>query len=226
MERLFAVIDDYFRCDRSVWLIKFKMRIHLVSLAMCFVAVAAPAETINDANVPPSPKSASEIVGSLHDVIAHGDLADEQYYSKKFGVTLKGEGVGEMYRWGPMCGKIKAGRMGQYFNNSSVPWYFDAGRQFMNRCGEYPYRQEFLSNDLVQVVAYIILDAQKICVTTQDVEGALVGLGYSHGPHNRKFAYFFDGKNKINLILFPSGLSGCIGVFNLIQNEDEGGENE
>lgn len=167
--------------------------------------------------------TAYDFLQAVRNLIVHGDLADDTYYSHQLNIQMEGTGRTSIYEWGPVCGKVKTGRFGEYFNNVETPPFIDTSHHFSGKCGDFPYWKEFLPNGNVSVTANIYVDMQKTCISKNDLNNALEGIDYSHGPYNRDFVYLFGGKNNIGLMDFTSGPRGCIAVITLFQNQNGDG---
>jgi hypothetical protein len=168
------------------------------------------------------PQAADEIVKNIRAIADHGDLADEQYYAEKLGVVMVGNEIGSVAEPDSPCGLgvvSKRERMiEQQFYYKDVPWYFTSWFGRNQRCDR-PYAKAFLSNGLIEVVASLMIDAKKVCVTQDDLKKYFKTAEYVNERGGFKFKYSVSEQNVISVeATSPSSMPKCAVYVNFFQN--------
>ena len=122
----------------------------------------------------PVPRNADEILQNLRDIVERGNLADEQYYSRKLGVVMK-EANATWFKWHSPCEVVgvpaplfSGSKDERALYYSSVPWYFSKKSGMRPDC-DIPYTKQLPVNGITRVDASISIDYGKVCITEDDI---------------------------------------------------------
>ncbi|MGQ7936050.1 hypothetical protein [Paraburkholderia sp. D1E] len=168
-----------------------------------------------------TPKNPDEIAKNIYDLVTHDELADEQYYSEKMDVVMKGGEKGWVKDPAP-CGlalipKIDL-KLEQRFSYSEIPWFFNKnyGRNF--RCDQ-PYIKEFLPNGKIAVRAGMEIDFNKACITKGDLKKYFTKAIFSPDRGGFTMKYLQQGENSIYIEIWSTALEKkCVTSITLKQN--------
>ncbi|WP_175821178.1 hypothetical protein [Burkholderia sp. BCC0419] len=154
----------------------------LVFFCFCLSISCSNAEVVFGGGDVAPPTMADEIMKNIRAIVDHDDLGDVNFYSEKLGITMKGNGIGEIRIPDAPCGlssdkNYRIG-VGQYLHFSKIPWYFVEYDGVQPHCDR-PYRKEFKKNGEVEIFFHVQLNQEKICISEGDVKRFFRDGGYS-----------------------------------------------
>ncbi|WP_124831028.1 MULTISPECIES: hypothetical protein [unclassified Burkholderia] len=152
--------------------------------------------------------TAQSVLKNIIDIVDNGNLADEIFYESKLGLSMGGGETRHVTGYEdlqylrsmpyPGSAKYHDWNVQQYYY-TAAPEYFD---EKFGRDGDYvrPYAKAFLPNGKIGVVASIVLNTEKICITESDVKSILKdNYSYSESRGMFKVRYSGDPKNDIDV---------------------------
>jgi hypothetical protein len=170
------------------------------------VIFSAPASdssvTAGNGKIPP-PKTASEILQRIREIVDHGDLADEEFYAERLGVGMVGTKLGEIRVPDKSCGPAMGGgdvrkEIGQYFYYSKIPKYFDEYYGRRSDCDR-PFLKVTKEKGVISVSSEISIDTRAICILEGDVKKYFPSAIYSEYRGMMRMKYAAQNNQGINL---------------------------
>lgn len=169
------------------------------------------------------------VLRKITEIVDRGDLADERFYESELDISMGGGEVRHVTGYEdlqylrsmpyPGSAKYHDWDVQQYYY-TTIPDYFD---EEFGRDGAYvrPYAKAFLPNGKIGVVASIVLDTKKICITENDVKSELKdNYSYSESRGMFKIKYMGKSQNDIQVEMISTYTlpTRCVKYVNFNQN--------